>query len=366
VGIVAALVVVAAPPVAAQVVNPHLADDGATVILLEEIRDPPAKRQPRVALTQDRTSGVHQLQVGGQGISPPSSVTLSCAGRERALALTRAERGVETVLATFEIPKDVVRTLLDSRACHLVLVGVRIPIPGELLRAAWSRPVPGGAAPPIVVGPILDVVDGDTFRVRIGDRLESVRYLGVDAPESSDVGSGRFIQAKARQANEALVGGKVVRLEFDVQQRDQYGRLLAYVWVGNLMVNAELVRRGYARAMAVPPNVRYQELFGQLQREARDQKRGLWADPVLPTITFGREGAPRDQAAAEESRPGQPPETAMDCPATHPIKGKFTPYADERCIYHMPGGGFYSRTRPERCYATEDEATRDGCRRSKR
>jgi micrococcal nuclease len=73
-----------------------------------------------------------------------------------------------------------------------------------------------------------------------------------------------------------MVEGQTVRLEFDVQTRDRFGRLLAYVYVGNLMVNAELVRQGYAQAAAYPPNVRYQELFLQLQREAREAKRGLW------------------------------------------------------------------------------------------
>jgi micrococcal nuclease len=61
-----------------------------------------------------------------------------------------------------------------------------------------------------------------------------------------------------------------------VQARDRYGRLLAYVWVGDTMVNAEMVRRGYAQVMTVPPNVRHQSLFLTLQREARDADRGLW------------------------------------------------------------------------------------------
>jgi micrococcal nuclease len=76
--------------------------------------------------------------------------------------------------------------------------------------------------------------------------------------------------------NRQLVGGQRVRLEMDVGARDRYGRLLAYVWVGDVMVNAELVRRGYAQVMTVPPNVRYQRLFLDLQRGAREAGRGLW------------------------------------------------------------------------------------------
>lgn len=56
----------------------------------------------------------------------------------------------------------------------------------------------------------------------------------------------------------------------------------------------------------------------------------------------------------------------MRLPVTHPIKGNFTAYSGEPCIYHVPGGGFYTKTKPERCYATEADAVKDGCRRSKR
>ncbi len=56
----------------------------------------------------------------------------------------------------------------------------------------------------------------------------------------------------------------------------------------------------------------------------------------------------------------------MSCPVSHPIKGNFTTYSGERCIHHMPGGYFYGKTRPERCYASEADAVKDGCRRSKR
>jgi len=78
-----------------------------------------------------------------------------------------------------------------------------------------------------------------------------------------------------------------------VRERDRFGRLLAYVYVGGQMVNAELVRRGYAQVMTVPPNVRHQDLFLKLQREAREQKRGLWADPSAATHTTStREAGP--------------------------------------------------------------------------
>ena len=88
----------------------------------------------------------------------------------------------------------------------------------------------------------------------------------------------------------------------------------------------------------------------------------------------GKPLAQVQQPASPETRPkaspkgqmGVPPKDAWTCPATHPIKGNFTTYSGERCIYHMQGGQFYDKTKPERCYATEEEARKDGCRRSKR
>jgi len=113
--------------------------------------------------------------------------------------------------------------------------------------------------------------------VRIGARVEKVRYIGVNTPEVHHPTKGEEPGGReAAEVNRRLVEGQAVRLELDTQERDRYGRLLAYVWIGDLMINAELVRLGYAQVMTIPPNVRYQEVFLKLQREAREAGRGLW------------------------------------------------------------------------------------------
>ena len=133
------------------------------------------------------------------------------------------------------------------------------------------------AARPVLEGLVVRIVDGDTIRVELGGRTERVRYIGVNTPEIHHPTRGEEPGGRAAaEQNRSLVAGKRVRLELDVQERDRYGRLLAYVWVGDLMINAELVRRGYAQVMTVPPNVRYQALFVKLQRDAREAGRGLW------------------------------------------------------------------------------------------
>jgi len=126
-------------------------------------------------------------------------------------------------------------------------------------------------------GTVVRVVDGDTIYVKLADRVEKIRYIGVDAPEiHHPLRGGKPGGREAAAVNRRLVVGRHVRLELDVRTRDRYGRLLAYVWIGDTMINAELVRQGYAQVMTVPPNVRYQELFVKLQRQARDAHRGLW------------------------------------------------------------------------------------------
>ena len=127
-------------------------------------------------------------------------------------------------------------------------------------------------------GTVVRIVDGDTIHVRIGDRVEKVRYIGVNTPEVHHPRKGEEPGGReAAEVNRGLVAARHVRLETDVRSRDRYGRLLAYVWVGDTMINAELVRLGYAQVMTVPPNVRHQALFVKLQREAREAARGLWA-----------------------------------------------------------------------------------------
>jgi micrococcal nuclease len=148
-------------------------------------------------------------------------------------------------------------------------------------------------------GTVVSVVDGDTIRVQVGNAVETVRYIGINTPEVHHPTRGEQPGGReALQLNHGLVGGRRVRLELDVQERDEYQRLLAYVWVDDTMVNAELIRRGYAYVASLPPNVRYQGLFWTLLREAREARRGMWQR------TSGRATPSRDLAGAPALRTG--------------------------------------------------------------
>ena len=145
----------------------------------------------------------------------------------------------------------------------VVVVGTRLLAPQAL---------PGHSRTAVVER----AVDGDTVKLVGGER---VRYIGVDTPELHH--PSKPVQPYAREAwafNRRLVEGRTVRLEFDVQTYDKYSRTLAYVYLEDgTFVNAELLRQGYARIFTIPPNVRHQEALLALEREARIQRRGLWA-----------------------------------------------------------------------------------------
>ena len=124
------------------------------------------------------------------------------------------------------------------------------------------------------------VIDGDTIEVKFADlRIEVVRYIGIDTPETH--GGIQCYGPEASSYNSTLVNKRTVWLETDVEARDKYDRLLAYVYLdpaGCSMVNAILVAQGYAQVASYPPNLKHQKLFKELECEAREDARGLWCN----------------------------------------------------------------------------------------
>lgn len=133
-------------------------------------------------------------------------------------------------------------------------------------------------------------IDGDTIKLSDG---EHVRLIGIDTPESryndktmrdskrskKDINTILGMGKLASKFTRGLVQGKPVRLEFDVEKRDRYGRLLAYVYLEDgTFVNAKIVEEGYAQVMTISPNVKYADLFLKLQNEAREKRKHLWRD----------------------------------------------------------------------------------------
>jgi micrococcal nuclease len=152
--------------------------------------------------------------------------------------------------------------------------------------ATWQRE-PGGHE----VARVGRIIDGDTIEVEIRSRVPgpgagsasiggtyTVRLIGIDTPESVKPGTPVECFAKeASRAAKALLEGRSVRLVVDVEETDRYDRLLRYVYIGDEMANARLVVNGFAHAYTYPPSVRHAEFFVQMERNARENNRGLWA-----------------------------------------------------------------------------------------
>jgi micrococcal nuclease len=162
---------------------------------------------------------------------------------------------------------------------------MRPPAPLAVLVALLAAAAAGGACAGEPgdgeerTGRVVRVSDGDTIRVAVGGREERVRYIGIDTPESTPGAAGECFGGAAARANARLVAGRRVRLVTDAEERDRYGRLLAYVYRAGdgRFVNAALVRAGFAVPLTVPPNVRHAERFRTLATAAREEGRGLWS-----------------------------------------------------------------------------------------
>ncbi len=127
--------------------------------------------------------------------------------------------------------------------------------------------------------PIKKFVDGDTFWVDDGsEKGLKIRLIGVNTPETVHPQKPvEFYGIEASNYIKEILDGKKVRLEFDVAEKDRYGRTLAYVFLKDgTFINAELLKNGYGSVMTIPPNVKYAEYFVELEREARENNRGLW------------------------------------------------------------------------------------------
>jgi micrococcal nuclease len=169
---------------------------------------------------------------------------------------------------------------MSRRIATVIVIAAVLALGGGSLRHTLSDALDGGGSPTRAGGTstVARVVDGDTIVLGSGERI---RYIGMDTPES--VKPGTPVQCFAKAAsheNAQLVEGRRVRLRYDAERQDRYGRTLAYVYRASdgLFVNAELVRRGYARQLTIPPNVAHASLFGRLATQARRHGRGLWRD----------------------------------------------------------------------------------------
>lgn len=234
--------------------------------------------------------------------------------------------------------------LLSSFILGRVSKGTKFPVPIPI-PTPTTTPIPTSLSATSESFKVTRVVDGDTIEIEGG---EKVRYLGIDTPETVDPRKPvQCFGIEASKKNKELVEGKTVRLEKDITDRDKYSRLLRYVWVGDLFINLELVKQGFAISYTYPPDVKYQKEFLAAEREAKEAERGLWeACSISPSPTVKIQETPKS-----------------DCD----IKGNISTSGEK--IYHLPDCGSYAKTqidekRGERWFCSEKEAQEAGWRKA--
>jgi len=149
---------------------------------------------------------------------------------------------------------------------------------------------------------VVRVIDGDTIEVDLDGWRYTVRYIGINTPETNRPSRGvEFYGPEASARNRELVEGKTVRMEFDVSSTDRFDRLLGYVYVDDEMVNATLISEGFAVASTFPPDTKFADRFENIQMQAMENRRGVRAtssalaercDPSYQTICVPRDAEP--------------------------------------------------------------------------
>jgi endonuclease YncB( thermonuclease family) len=203
--------------------------------------------------------------------------------------IARAER----VAQQESRPPSAVKTAIWK---YFVAAGVVVIIASlmvEFLIFLPARSGPTGERGELVSATVTRVIDGNTIAVSIGGSDAEVRYAGIRAPEV-----GQEFAGLAIQANRDWVSGRQVLLEADQADRDAAGRLLRYVYVDGVMVNAALVANGYAAVEPGDGTRRYQSDLARVEAEAREQKRGMWAGDRAARGGSGPQASGRALAAS--------------------------------------------------------------------
>jgi micrococcal nuclease len=132
----------------------------------------------------------------------------------------------------------------------------------------------------LVLARVVRIIDGDTIEVDLGKgNKKTVRYLGIDTPETVDPNKdAQCFGKEATARNKELVGNGIVGLKKDVSETDRYGRLLRYIYMGDLFINQILASEGYAHAYSYPPDIKYQDELRQAEQQARESGKGLWGN----------------------------------------------------------------------------------------
>lgn len=269
------------------------------------------------------------------------------------------ENAVLLLTKPHELPSETLSFIRDNDIHRVVVLGGEGAVHSRVLEELNKEPSSE------IKTTVSRVVDGDTFIATIAGVEERIRLIGIDAPESvhPDDQLNSEMGRIASQYTKELLTGKDIHLELDVQERDHYGRILAYAYLGDQMVNKVLLSAGMAQLATYPPNVRYVDEFRVLEQVARENRVGLWGDietdePAPPIVEEGEGYGKRGLDYRWVDAQGNPL-----------IKGNIN--AKGVKIYHTPNSPSYNKTvispsKGERYFYTEREAIGAGWRAPRR
>ncbi|MFZ2149577.1 MAG: thermonuclease family protein [Minisyncoccia bacterium] len=242
---------------------------------------------------------------------------------------------------------DIVEAPFVARESVETLADPAVPVAGETTGTSDLK---------FETAKVVRVIDGDTVEIEGGQK---VRYIGIDTPET--VSPRKPVQcfgAEASKKNKELVEGKVVRMEKDVTDKDRYGRLLRYIYIGDSFINVEMVKQGFAYSYSYPPDISRQAQILKAQQEAESAKRGLWS------------ACPTKDSSTTSSTTTTPPASTTSTSSSGSscnIKGNISSSGEK--IYHVEGCGSYSKTvidesKGEKMFCSETEALNAGWRKA--
>ena len=202
---------------------------------------------------------------------------------------------------------------------------------------------------------VVEVTDGDTIKVKYNGNTEKVRYLLIDTPETNHHTLGKQpFGEEAKKRNKEILNSGDVTIEFDVGGRlDDYGRMLAYIYVDGESVQEILLKEGLARtAYIFPPNTRYLDDFEEASEIAKEKSIGIWeTDDYVTNRGF-------DASVISNNNTKEEISSSKKCN----IKGNINRQGKK--IYHLPSGKYYEQTNPEEWFCTEHEAAQAGYKKS--
>jgi micrococcal nuclease len=232
---------------------------------------------------------------------------------------------------TQQQPATPVATTAAPAAAASNPVAATAPTPAAVQPAATPTTTPTQPPAPaddkkLIEAKVIRVVDGDTLEVTIGGKKETVRMILVDTPETKKPNTPvQPFGPEASAFTKETLEGKDVKLERDVSERDQYKRLLYYVYLGDKMFNEMLLEKGLARVAVYPPDVKYVDQFREIQKEAQEAKLGIWSienyatDKGYDDSKAKKEDIPIDMNAKFETHKPAPAVTPKETPAASSV-----------------------------------------------